>query len=56
MVRKGFVCYFVTPNGIYYTGAEKSSTGTTFADGVLTIFRNDDILNVSGEAYYYTVL
>ena len=56
MVRKGFVCYFVTPNGIYYTGGEKSSTGTTFADGVLTIGSSDDELNVSGEAYYYTVL
>ena len=56
MIRKGFTCYFVTPDGIYYTGEEKSSTGTKFVDGVLTIFKNDDILNVSGQSYYYQVL
>jgi hypothetical protein len=56
MVRKGLTCYFVTPNGVYYTGADKSSTGTTFTGGVLTIGGSDNELNANGQAYYYQVL
>ena len=56
MIRRNRVCHFVSADGVNYTGGSSGTTGTTFADGVLTIGSSDDELNVSGEAYYYTVL
>ena len=56
MVRKNLVCYFVTPNGVWHANNNTSTTGTTFVNGVLTIFKSDTVLNESGVTYNYKVL